>query len=440
MIVFKAKAWLDLNQKIERGEHVDSRNIKKHRNDILRIAAEIPLNFCELPEKIRNDMMKFIRSLKVTKEELKNLKIIGVLMPYGGRQFPNGKNIFGIFADASPDRWGRVLMNKRERIRAQKEARKPRKLYDSDYLLGVYDETRMGGIRFKLDPNGPFLSDDRETQVPPWATLRTLEEASRNFENDESGLSEKWLNQLIKPGSSLGGARPKATVVDTMGQLWIAKFPSKNDENDTGAWEMVTHDLAKLCGLNVPDAKLEKFSKIGSTYLVKRFDRNEKKRIHFASAMTLLGKNDGASAADGTSYLDMADFIKSNGARPKEDLVELWKRIVFNMAVSNTDDHLRNHAFILTKKGWILSPLYDVNPVPYGDELSLNVDEYDNSIRIDLAVETAMRFGMTRADAEKFAGNMLKTVRENWQSLALKYGLSRGQIEEMRPAFSACFE
>lgn len=362
------------------------------------------------------------------------------LMPYGGRQFPNGKNIFGIFADASPDRWGRVLMNKRERIRAQKEARKPRKLYDSDYLLGVYDETRMGGIRFKLDPNGPFLSDDRETQVPPWATLRTLEEASRNFENDESGLSEKWLNQLIKPGSSLGGARPKATVVDTMGQLWIAKFPSKNDENDTGAWEMVTHDLAKLCGLNVPDAKLEKFSKIGSTYLVKRFDRNEKKRIHFASAMTLLGKNDGASAADGTSYLDMADFIKSNGARPKEDLVELWKRIVFNMAVSNTDDHLRNHAFILTKKGWILSPLYDVNPVPYGDELSLNVDEYDNSIRIDLAVETAMRFGMTRADAEKFAGNMLKTVRENWQSLALKYGLSRGQIEEMRPAFSACFE
>lgn len=362
------------------------------------------------------------------------------LMPYGGRQFPNGKNIFGIFADASPDRWGRVLMNKRERIRAQKEARKPRKLYDSDYLLGVYDETRMGGIRFKLDPNGPFLSDDRETQVPPWATLRTLEEASRNFENDESGLSEKWLNQLIKPGSSLGGARPKATVVDTMGQLWIAKFPSKNDENDTGAWEMVTHDLAKLCGLNVPDAKLEKFSKLGSTYLVKRFDRNEKKRIHFASAMTLLGKNDGASAADGTSYLDMADFIKSNGARPKEDLVELWKRIVFNMAVSNTDDHLRNHAFILTKKGWILSPLYDVNPVPYGDELSLNVDEYDNSIRIDLAVETAMRFGMTRADAEKFAGNMLKTVRENWQSLALKYGLSRGQIEEMRPAFSACFE
>ena len=158
------------------------------------------------------------------------------LMPYSGRQYPTGKNIFGLFADASPDRWGRVLMNKRERILAEKEGRKPSKLYDSDYLLGVYDETRMGGIRFKKEQDGPFLSDDKETAAPPWATLRTLEEASRNFENDETGLSEKWLNQLIRPGSSLGGARPKVTVVDTNGQLWIAKFPSKNDENDTGAW------------------------------------------------------------------------------------------------------------------------------------------------------------------------------------------------------------
>ena len=152
------------------------------------------------------------------------------LMPYAGRQYPSDKNIFGLFADASPDRWGRVLMNKRERILADKEGRKPNKLYDSDYLLGVYDETRMGGIRFKLDPNGPFLSDDQETAAPPWATLRTLEEASRHFESDESGLAEQWLNHLIKPGSSLGGARPKATVIDTKDQLWIAKFPSKNDE------------------------------------------------------------------------------------------------------------------------------------------------------------------------------------------------------------------
>lgn len=362
------------------------------------------------------------------------------LMPYSGRQYPIGKNIFGLFADASPDRWGRVLMNKRERILAEKEGRKPSKLYDSDYLLGVYDETRMGGIRFKANPKGPFLSDDKETAAPPWATLRTLEEASRNFENDETGLTEKWLNQLIKPGSSLGGARPKATVVDTKDQLWIAKFPSKNDENDTGAWEMATHDLAALCGLNVPEAKLEKFSPLGSTFLIKRFDRLGSKRVHFASAMTLLGKTDGASAADGSSYLDIAAFIKSYGAQPKKDLIELWKRIVFNMAVTNTDDHLRNHAFILTDKGWILSPLYDVNPVPYGDELSLNVDEEDNSINIDLAVQTAVRFGISKSDAEAQAKEILKIVRDNWEKTAAGYGLTRRQIEEMRPAFSACYE
>lgn len=362
------------------------------------------------------------------------------IMPYSGRQYPTRKNIFGLFADASPDRWGRVLMNKRERILAEKEGRKPSKLYDSDYLLGVYDETRMGGIRFKANPEGPFLSDDKETAAPPWATLRTLEEASRNFENDETGLTERWLNQLIKPGSSLGGARPKATVVDTKDQLWIAKFPSKNDENDTGAWEMVAHDLAALCGLNVPEAKLEKFSPLGSTFLIKRFDRLGSKRVHFASAMTLLGKTDGASAADGSSYLDIAAFIKSYGAQPKMDLIELWRRILFNMAVTNTDDHLRNHAFVLTDKGWILSPVYDVNPVPYGDELSLNVDEEDNSISIDLAVQTAVRFGISKSDAEAEAEDILKIVRDNWEKTAAEYGLTRRQVEEMRPAFSACYE
>ena len=361
------------------------------------------------------------------------------LMPYSGRQYPFGKAIFGLFSDSSPDRWGRVLMNKRERILAGKEGRKPAKLYDSDYLLGVYDETRLGGIRFKTEPNGAFLSDDKETAAPPWASLRTLEEASRNFENEDTALSEKWLNQLIRPGSSLGGARPKATVIDPNEQLWIAKFPSKNDENDSGAWEMITHDLAEICGLHVPEAKLEKFSNLGSTYLVKRFDRILSKRIHFASAMTLLGKTDGASAADGTSYLDIAAFIKSYGAQPKQDLIELWKRIVFNMAVSNTDDHLRNHAFIFTENGWRLSPLYDVNPVPYGDELSLNVDEEDNSINIDLVIQTAVRFGISETDATTYAKDILTIVKENWEKRATALGLSRRLIEEMRPAFSACY-
>ncbi len=361
------------------------------------------------------------------------------LLPYGGRQYPTGKGIFGVFADASPDRWGRILMTKRERILADRENRKPRKLNDSDFLLGVYDETRMGGIRFKIDPDGAFVSDDKETAAPPWATLRTLEEASRQFENDAIALSEKWLNQLLRPGSSLGGARPKATVVDTQGNLWIAKFPSKNDENNTGAWEKVVHDMARMCGLNVPESKLETFSKLGSTFLVKRFDRDGTRRIHFASAMTLLGKTDGASAADGTSYLDMVSFILSNGAKPKEDLVELWKRVVFNMAVSNTDDHLRNHAFVLTKGGWTLSPLYDVNPVPYGDDLAINVNQYDSTISIPLAIETAPQFGIDEATAEDMAAEITEVVRSNWERLAQKYGIPRGKIEDMRPAFQECY-
>lgn len=358
------------------------------------------------------------------------------IQPFTGRQFPSGKNIFGMFADASPDRWGRVLMNKRERIFAEREGRKPRKLYDSDYLLGVYDETRMGGIRFKAEEEGPFVSDDRETAAPPWTALRTLEEASRKFEQDEEGVSDKWLKQLIKPGSSLGGARPKATVVDTKGQLWIAKFPSRNDENNTGAWEKVAHDLARLCGLDVPESKIETFSKLGSTFLVKRFDREGSKRVHFASAMTLLGKTDGAS--DGTSYLDIVSFIKSYGARPKTDLIELWKRIVFNMAISNTDDHLRNHAFIFSKEGWLLSPLYDVNPVPYGDELSLLVDENDNCISGELAISVAPRFGISENHARELLHEIYQTVGDNWEQLAKEYGLTRGQIEDMRPAFSEC--
>lgn len=360
------------------------------------------------------------------------------LLPYVGRQYPKGKGIFGLFADLSPDRWGRMLMNKRERLQAEKEGRKPRKLYDSDYLLGVYDATRMGGVRLKSDMEGSFLSDDKESTVPPWTTLRTLEEASRNFESDESGLAEKWLNQLIRPGSSLGGARPKATIMAPDGQLWIAKFPSKNDYNDTGAWEKVSYDLAGLCGINVTESKLEKFSKLGSTFLIKRFDRNGNKRIHFASAMTLLGKTDGASAADGTSYLDIAAFIKSHGARPKEDLIELWKRIVFNMAVSNTDDHLRNHGFLLTKNGWILSPVYDVNPVPYGDELALNIDAESNSIDIELAIDTAVKFGIDKDYARKMALEILSKVDTNWEKLASNHGLSHRQIEEMRPAFGIC--
>lgn len=353
---------------------------------------------------------------------------------YAGRQYLLNWEI-GVFSDSCPDRWGKSLINRRERIEANREGRKPRKLYESDYLLGVYDETRMGALRFSKEKGGPFLSNDSEVSAPPWSTLRTLEEASRRFEEDENLMSDKWLKQLLKPGSSLGGARPKANIHDQDGNLWIAKFPSKHDEWNIGAWEKVVHDLAKMCGLDVPESKIETFSKLGTTFLVKRFDRVGDKRIHFSSAMTMLHKTDGSDADDGTSYLDIVSFLKSNGASPKKDIFELWRRIVFSMAVTNTDDHLRNHGFILTKNGWVLSPMFDVNPTPYGDELSLNVNSSDCSISLELAIESAPLYNIDIDKAKTIANEIISTVNDNWERLAKQYSISRNSIEYMRPAF-----
>lgn len=354
---------------------------------------------------------------------------------FAGRQYVQNKPNFGVFSDSAPDRWGRTLLNRREQILAKREERKPRKLMESDYLLGVYDEARMGALRFRESEDGAFLSSDRELAVPPITSLRTLEEASREFEKDENRFDDTALKTLLRPGSSLGGARPKATVRDTDGSLWIAKFPSKHDDFNTGAWEMVAHDLAALCGLDVPEARCERFSKLGSTYLVRRFDRNQNRRIHFSSALTMLGQTDGADAESGAGYYQLADFLRAFGSRPREDLQELWSRIVFSMAISNTDDHLRNHGFLLQKKGWYLSPLYDVNPEPAGDTLSLNVTEESNEIDIDLALETAELYGWSKADAKKRADEICAIVNENWEKRAKQYDIPRAEIEAMRPAF-----
>ena len=329
-----------------------------------------------------------------------NVSLDPDLRMFKGRQYaPAGKNLFGVFEDSCPDRWGRLLMKRREAIIAKKEERKPRTLSEVDFLIGVYDETRMGGLRFSTSKGGVFLSDDKELATPPWTTLRKLESASLAFEKNDDGMEEKWLKQLVAPGSSLGGARPKASVLAPDGSLWIAKFPSKHDDINVGAWEMVVHDLAVMCNLNVPEAKLEKFSKNGSTFLVKRFDRDGDKRIHFASAMNLLAKTDGANATEGSSYMEIASIITAYSAAPQKDLAELWRRIVFNMAVSNTDDHLRNHGFILVKDGWSLSPLYDVNPNIYGDTLSLNVDSNSNLIDFNLAFSVAKMYGLSDEQA-----------------------------------------
>ena len=360
---------------------------------------------------------------------------------FKGRQYaPADKLMFGVFEDSCPDRWGRLLMKRREAIIAKREERKPRTLTEADFLIGVYDETRMGGLRFSASKGGAFLSDDKELATPPWTTLRKLESASLAFEKNDDGMEEKWLKQLVAPGSSLGGARPKASVLAPDGSLWIAKFPSKNDDINVGAWEMVVHDLAKLCNLNVPETKLENFSKTGSTFLTKRFDRDGKRRIHFASAMTLLGKKDGANATEGSSYLDIASIIRQNSVSPKKDLLELWRRMVFNMAVSNTDDHLRNHGFIMEKEGWILSPLYDVNPNIYGDTLSLNVDSDNNLIDFHLALSVAELYGLTNEQALEELKEIKNVVESNWRRLAQNYGLSRSEIEGMEPAFNMAYK
>jgi len=357
------------------------------------------------------------------------------IYPCPGRQYPSdGKHMFGVFSDSCPDRWGRLLMRRREAMDARAEDRKPQKLLESDYLLGVYDETRMGAIRFALEPGGEFQSPDRRLAAPPWATLRELESASLAFENAQDPDEEKWLRQLLAPGSSLGGARPKANVKAPDGSLWIAKFPSKHDEWNAGAWEMVAHDLAKKCGLDVPEAKLLKFSNAGSTFLVRRFDREGERRIPFASAMTMLGYTDGA---DDVSYLEIADFIKANCSKGdmRPDLHELWSRIVFSIAISNTDDHLRNNGFIYTDNGWKLSPLYDVNPNVYGGYLSLNIDLVDASLDFDVALSAADEFDLEEPEARSRIAFIARTVASEWERTATKHGLHREQIERMRPAF-----
>ncbi len=357
---------------------------------------------------------------------------------YSGPQYlSEGKSNFGLFLDSSPDRWGKLLMKKREAARARKEERPINTLYESDYLLGVFDGHRMGALRFKLSTNGEFLDNDKIHASPPLTTLRDLEYASLKIEEEED-LDDpeylKWLRLLIVPGSSLGGARPKSSVVDPGNNLWIAKFPSNMDQIDVGAWEMLVHLLAQRIGIRVPESRIEKFSGRYHTYLSKRFDRENGNRIHFASALTMLGYNDGTGYSDGASYLELAEFLMQFGANVTKDLEELWKRIVFNICVSNTDDHLRNHGFILTKEGWILSPAYDMNPVEKATGLSINISEDDNSLDLDLAKEVAEYFRIDGRESDQIISQITSTVK-GWRSIANHIGISKNEQELMSVAF-----
>ena len=357
---------------------------------------------------------------------------------FQGKQYlPEDKPNFGMFMDSSPDRWGRMLMKRRESILSKTENRKENFLTELDFLTGVSDISRMGGLRFKFKEDGEFVSTDKEIQVPPWSSLKQLEKASYIIEHESSDKAEniKWLNMLIAPGSSLGGARPKASVADDKGHLWIAKFPSRSDEIDSGAWEFITNQLAVKAEINVQPAKLEKFSSKGRTYLSKRFDRRENgSRIHYASAMTLLGYQDGDSFKDNVSYLEIAELISELSSQPKEDLEELWRRIVFNIMVKNTDDHLRNHGFLLERTGWRLSPAFDINPNVYGAGLSLNISENDNSLSTDLALSVTEYFRLTNKKATAIRSEVREAVK-CWRKSAKIRDIPSGEINYMERAF-----
>jgi serine/threonine-protein kinase HipA len=296
----------------------------------------------------------------------------------------------------------------------------------------------MGGLRFRTSSEGPFLDNNKSLASPPWTALRELEQASLAIESDGAEKDphySQWLKMLVVPGSSLGGARPKASVVDEADHLWIAKFPSVQDSNDIGAWEMVAHKLAQKVGVVTAEAMLRKFNSKYHTFLSKRFDRTaEGKRIHFASAMTLLQHADGDDAHKGASYLELAEFILRNGAKPTQDLEQLWRRIVFFICISNVDDHLRNHGFILHQNGWILSPSYDINPVASGDGLKLNISETDNAQELELAVEVAKYFRLAPTRASEIIKEIVSAARQ-WRREADLLGISKADQDRMARAF-----
>lgn len=362
----------------------------------------------------------------------------GLQLFSGPHYVPQEQENFGIFLDSSPDRWGWILMRRREAALARVEKREETKLFETDYLLGVFDGHRKGALRFKLEEDGPFLNDNKEMATPPWTSIRELEQISLKLEegdimDDPKYL--KWLAMLVAPGSSLGGARPKASITDVKGDLWIAKFPSQNDSGDVGAWEMVTHGLALEAGIQMSGSMAQKFSSHHHTFLTKRFDRTANgERIHFASAMTLLGHSDGQDHQDGISYLEIAEFIQNHGANVSGDLEELWRRIVFSICVSNTDDHLRNHGFLLTDQGWLLSPAYDINPVETGTGLKLNISDTDNALDLDLALEVSEFFRLNPSRAKEIIDEVKNAVAK-WPSIATKHGISRAEQELKSAAF-----
>lgn len=349
------------------------------------------------------------------------------------------KTLFGAFQDSCPDRWGRKLIDRRESIYAEKEKRRPQRFNETGYMLQLQDATRIGAFRFKTDEQGNFLAN-YDLSVPPISSVRELEQISLGY---EKGNDERWIKQLVNPGSSLGGARPKANVRDTDGSLWIAKFPSRYDDYDIGAWEKVAHDLARECGITVPESKIIRYSDQGSTFLIKRFDRTleatgEEKRIHFASAMTMLGMRDGNT--DGVSFLDIIDAIEKITSNTDKELEALFRRVVFDIAISNQDNHLRNHGFLLKNNTWALSPSYDLNPVNNADYLSLYINMDDGRRSFEKALSTAEYYHLSYDHAQIIIKEISETVAELWRPFATKHGINESEKKRMSSAFSLAEE
>lgn len=351
---------------------------------------------------------------------------------YPGQQYTQpGQDIFGCFSDALPDRWGRLLLNRREQILAAEERRSIRRLSSFDYLIGIDDFSRMGGFRFKTIPDGEFINCDSHLRIPPLADLRSLVAASMEIEKseDQNRLPEmKWIQQLVHPGSSLGGARPKAGVRGTDGCLYVAKFPSRNDDYDVSLWEHLSHLLAKKAGVDAAETSVISTGEKYHALLSKRFDRTaDGRRIHFASAMTLLGLTDGSDAQTGNGYLDIVDFILQNCCDVENNLRQLYRRVAFNIAIGNTDDHFRNHGFLLTPKGWTLSPAYDMNPTS-NEYQSLLINSSTNKSDLNLLLGSSEEYMIGKDEATKIIGEVTNAIK-GWRGMAASLGIAKREME-----------
>ena len=357
---------------------------------------------------------------------------------YPGQQYTQlGRDIFGCFSDALPDRWGRLLLNRREQILAAEEERPVRKLSSFDYLMGIDDFSRMGGFRFKISKDGDFINCEKSLRIPPLTDIRALVLASMEIEKCEElnrVPEKKWLLQLIHPGTSLGGARPKAGVMNEDGSLCVAKFPSRNDDYDVGLWEHLSHLLAKEAGVIAAETSAIETGEKYHALLSKRFDRTaDGRRKHFASAMTLLGLTDGCDAKTGNGYLDIVDFIIQNCCDVEYNLRQLYRRVAFNIAIGNSDDHFRNHGFLLTPKGWTLSPAYDMNPT-LNEYQALLINSSTNFADLQVLLNSSEEYMIDKKEAERII-NEVKVGVKPWRSIAIRLGIAKREMDVFEQVF-----